>query len=208
MKRFFFLALLTFATSLPASIRSDAAEIEVFFSPNGGAAHAAATAIGTAKKTIRLEAYSIDETEITAALIDAHAKGIDIQIVIDQGQTSQNYSTAGKLKKAGIRTVVDRKHQLHHNKVIIIDDALVVTGSMNFTHSGNAKNAENMLIIHDAAIAARYTADFQLHYDHSDPFILKPKLQQLPPARPPSLSLPLHQRPQQEPLQWHAFQVR
>ena len=174
MKRHLFAIVFILATSPAAWRATHAAEIEVYFSPNGGAAHAAAAEITAAKTSIQIEAYSISEEEITAALLAAHAKGIPIQLVVDPGQQAPNYSTADKLKKAGIRTVTDRKHQLFHNKVIIVDETTVITGSMNFTHSGNAKNAENMLIIRDPTIAAKYSADFRIHYDHSDPYIAKP----------------------------------
>ena len=40
-----------------------------------------------------------------------------------------------------------------HNKVIIIDDRIVVTGSYNFTYFAENRNDENVLIIHSPEIA-------------------------------------------------------
>lgn len=48
------------------------------------------------------------------------------------------------------------KHDFMHNKVVVCDNA-VVTGSFNFSRSA-ASNAENMLILHDKAIADQYAA--------------------------------------------------
>jgi len=58
-----------------------------------------------------------------------------------------------------------------HNKVMIIDDHLVVTGSYNFSENAEA-NDENVLIIDAPAIAAAYTAYFDTlftKYTHAVP---------------------------------------
>ena len=46
-----------------------------------------------------------------------------------------------------------------HNKVIIIDDKVVITGSYNFSENAEL-NDENMLVIESPAIAAAYTKYF------------------------------------------------
>jgi phosphatidylserine/phosphatidylglycerophosphate/cardiolipin synthase-like enzyme len=47
-------------------------------------------------------------------------------------------------------------HDFMHNKVVVADDA-VVTGSYNLSHSAE-ENAENLLIIEDAALAEQYSS--------------------------------------------------
>ena len=47
-----------------------------------------------------------------------------------------------------------------HHKVFIIDRKVVTTGSMNPTSNGNEKNNENLIIIHDEAIAKDYLNEF------------------------------------------------
>ncbi len=47
-------------------------------------------------------------------------------------------------------------HDFMHNKVVVADDA-VLTGSYNLSHSAT-ENAENIVILHDAALAERYAA--------------------------------------------------
>jgi len=48
-----------------------------------------------------------------------------------------------------------------HHKVFIIDNETVATGSYNPTESGNSRNDENLLIIHDKEIASAYLEEFQ-----------------------------------------------
>lgn len=48
------------------------------------------------------------------------------------------------------------RHDFMHNKVLVVDDT-VITGSYNFSHSAEL-NAENILMIENAALAERYSA--------------------------------------------------
>lgn len=60
------------------------------------------------------------------------------------------------------------KHDFMHNKVVVCDDA-IVTGSFNFSRSAT-QNSENMLILHDQAIAdqyATYIDQITAHYQKS-----------------------------------------
>ena len=50
-----------------------------------------------------------------------------------------------------------------HNKVIIVDDSLVITGSYNFSENAEA-NDENVLAIQSPALATAYTAYFDTLY--------------------------------------------
>jgi hypothetical protein len=48
-----------------------------------------------------------------------------------------------------------------------IDGETVVTGSFNFTQAGEKSNAENLLVLKDAALALRYESNWQTHAAHS-----------------------------------------
>jgi phosphatidylserine/phosphatidylglycerophosphate/cardiolipin synthase-like enzyme len=71
---------------------------------------------------------------------------------------------------AGIRTLIDGKHPIAHNKIMVIDGQTVITGSFNFTKAAEEGNAENLLVIRDATLAAKYTENWNVHSAHSDPY--------------------------------------
>jgi phosphatidylserine/phosphatidylglycerophosphate/cardiolipin synthase-like enzyme len=73
------------------------------------------------------------------------------------------------LANQGVPTKIDANYAISHNKVII-DGETVITGSFNFTGSAQAKNAENVLIIRDKALAAQYTENWEAHAQHSQPY--------------------------------------
>jgi phosphatidylserine/phosphatidylglycerophosphate/cardiolipin synthase-like enzyme len=43
----------------------------------------------------------------------------------------------------------------------------VITGSFNFTTAAEKNNAENLLVIDDAELAAKYTANWKNHGRHA-----------------------------------------
>ena len=57
-----------------------------------------------------------------------------------------------------------------HDKVMILDGVIVVTGSYNWTLAAENKNGENLLVIRDPRLTAVYTENWRRHADHSIPY--------------------------------------
>ena len=53
---------------------------------------------------------------------------------------------------------------------MVIDGAIVINGSFNFTKSAEEKNAENLLVLRDPALAARYVKNWLEHKAHAEPY--------------------------------------
>ncbi len=60
------------------------------------------------------------------------------------------------------------KAVIAHNKIVIIDGQTVITGSFNFTRAAEEKNAENLLVIRDKALAAKDLENWKEHAWHSE----------------------------------------
>jgi phosphatidylserine/phosphatidylglycerophosphate/cardiolipin synthase-like enzyme len=142
--------------------------IEVYFSPHDGATGAIVREIGQARSEIRVQAYSFTSAPIAKALLKAHRRGVRVQAILDKSQKSQKYSSASFLTNSGIPTYIDARHAIAHNKIIIIDRAVVITGSFNFTKAAEEKNAENLLIIRSKELARPYCENWQRHREHSE----------------------------------------
>ena len=65
------------------------------------------------------------------------------------------------LTGAGVEVRQDGNSFTMHNKVIVVDGQIVVTGSYNFTKAAEESNDENVLIIHNPEIAAAYTTEWR-----------------------------------------------
>ena len=116
--------------------------VKVYFSPKGGCTDAIIKEIEQAKTEILVQAYSFTSAPIAKALVNAHKKGINVQVILDKSQRSEKYTSATFLTNANIPTYIDDQHAIAHNKIMVIDNETVITGSFNFTKAAEEKNAE------------------------------------------------------------------
>lgn len=144
--------------------------IQVFFSPHGGCTEAAVENLNKATNSVLVQAYSFTSAPIAQALVAAEKRGVKVQVILDKSQRTEKYSSADFVAHAGIPTFIDTKHAIAHNKIMVIDGKTILTGSFNFTKAAESSNAENLLVIQDVALARKYTANWNLHLHHSDPY--------------------------------------
>lgn len=172
MKRYLSIFVILFLL-LPSAGRPETAtiknisSIDVCFSPRGNCTAAIIKELNSAKHTILVQAYSFTSAPIAAALVTAHKRSVSVQVILDKSQKKAGYSSATFLSNSGIQTYIDYAHAIAHNKVMIIDDETVITGSFNFTKAAEEKNAENLLIIKSPDLAKLYKNNWQVHQNHA-----------------------------------------
>lgn len=143
---------------------------QVYFSPRGGCTEAVVEALNRAKSAVLVQAYSFTSPPIAKALMEAKKRGVKVQVILDKSQKTEKYSSADFVRNAGIPTFIDGRHPIAHNKVMVVDGHTVITGSFNFTKAAQESNAENLLVINDMALAARYSENWQNHLSHAEPY--------------------------------------
>ncbi len=145
--------------------------IVVRFSPRGGCTEAIVREIDAARSSILIQAYSFTSVPIAKAVVGAYKRGVHVEVILDRSQKTEKYSEADFLRDAGIPVLIDSQHAIAHNKVMIIDGQVVITGSFNFTKQAEQSNAENLLVIRDKILADQYAANWKLHADHSQEYM-------------------------------------
>ena len=70
-------------------------------------------------------------------------------------------SDIDRLAARGMAVRVDRSPDHMHHKFAVFDDALVLTGSYNWTRSAANRNQENFLISDDARLVSSFTRGFE-----------------------------------------------
>lgn len=144
--------------------------IAVYFSPNGGCADAIIHAVGGAKQCIYVQAAQFTSAPIARALVAAKERGVDVRIVMDRKKEDDDHSQTDRLLAAGIPTFADGQHHTAHNKLMLVDHHLILTGSFNFTRDADTDNAENLLLIDGKPkLLAAYERNFKEHLNHSRP---------------------------------------
>jgi phospholipase D len=159
---------------LPAISFSAAKECpsyEVCFTPGQPCEQSIITAISSAKKNVYVQAYSFTSNYIANALIAAHRNSVKVQVILDRSwlrEPKKNRAILA-LSEAGIPIWIDAEPSIAHNKVMVIDDEKVITGSYNFTIAAARYNAENVLIISSAELAEKYADNWEQRRKVSKP---------------------------------------
>ena len=141
----------------------------VYFSPNGGATDAILEIIRNARQTILVQAYLLYSTRLAGALVRAHQRGVQVHVILDANAQPHHppVPAVARLVAAGVPVSLDARHEWAHDKVMILDRAIVITGSYNWTVAADTQNGENLLVIRDPRLAQVYTENWQSHAHHS-----------------------------------------
>lgn len=143
------------------------AETEVFFSPKGGCQDAIVRELKRARKEILVQAYSFTADPITFGLVEAKKRGVHVEILLDKSNEEDAHSDLHILTDNQVPLLIDSKHAIAHNKIMVIDRKVVVTGSFNFTNQAEHENAENLLILsHHHDLVTHYLENYQAHKSH------------------------------------------
>lgn len=118
-------------------------------------------ALQKAQKRIALQGYGFTAPLIAQALIKAHRQGVQVTVILDKSQKKAPYSKKKWLMKEGIPVFFDYKPAIAHNKVLLIDSDIVITGSYNWTNAAESRNAENLILIRDSSVFQKYWKNFQ-----------------------------------------------
>lgn len=147
----------------PSSVLSSTenAHIRACFSPEGQCTKRIVSAIESAKTSILVHSYSFTSQPIADALVRAFEKGVDVKVLIDKSQLRGKHSQRSFISQKGIPVFIDSAVGIAHNKVMIIDERLILTGSFNWSKAADSKNAENLLFIEDPTLAEAYKKNWE-----------------------------------------------
>lgn len=142
----------------------------VCFSPGGGCTAILLKAISLARSEILIQAYSFLSPSLAQSLIDAHRRGVKVELILDKSERQEGLTPPTEMANAGIPVYLDGVHAIANNRIIIIDKKTIVTGSFNFNKASEEMNAENMLVLEAEELARLYRDNWLKHRRHSEPF--------------------------------------
>ncbi len=151
----------------PTPFIEDKPSIDVCFSPEGNCLPIVLNFINNAKAEILVQSYSFTSKNIANALMRAHQRGVNVKILFNRSQLTARYSQIHKLRKAGIECIIGPVPGIAHNKIIIIDKDIVLTGSYNWTNAAENRNAENLLLIKNRPTAEIYERKWKMRYQRA-----------------------------------------
>lgn len=145
------------------------AMIENYFCPDDNCKLQVINALKSASSSIYFMTFSFTDEDIGNLVWNKQHLGLDVKGIFDESQISE-YSRYEDLKAFSI---IDLNKYKLHDKIFIIDNETVITGSFNPTNNANKYNDENLVIIHDRGIAEKYAAEFQKLYNFKEKMPIK-----------------------------------
>jgi phosphatidylserine/phosphatidylglycerophosphate/cardiolipin synthase-like enzyme len=145
---------------LRSATRINDGSIEIYFSPQDKALPFILEQIEQTHSTLVFMAFSFTSAPIADALINAAARGVHVEGVIEKRNAGGTGSVFALLRNRGIDVREDGNCYIMHHKVMIIDNHTVITGSYNFTNNAENTNDENLAIIRSAAIARLFLEEY------------------------------------------------
>jgi len=133
-------------------------KLENYFCPEDSCSEHVMDVLNSADRGIYFMTFVFTHPGIADTLIKK--KGIDIKGILERSMKNK-WSQYERLKKSGINIKLDGSKHFMHEKVFIVDNKTVITGSFNPTRSADLRNDENLLIIHDEAVAKQYLGQFE-----------------------------------------------
>jgi phosphatidylserine/phosphatidylglycerophosphate/cardiolipin synthase-like enzyme len=140
----------------------DGSQIVVVFTPEDPALeNAIIPIVKSAAHSIRFLAFSFTDYPLADAMSQDAQSGVNVAGVFEKVGSGTDAAELRTLFCRNVPVRVDGNPSFMHNKVIIVDDRIVITGSLNFSTSAEVSNDENVLIIDNAEIARQYLQDFE-----------------------------------------------
>ena len=141
--------------------RVDDQLVEVFFSPKDSVRQRLQTTINTADHDLFFAVYTFTSADVANSIKAKYNNGVFVRGIIDDFSVPFNaYAILNPL--LGNNMITYDSSGTYHNKILLVDglspssDPVVVTGSYNWTTQAQESNDENVVVIHDAAIANQY----------------------------------------------------
>lgn len=164
---------------IPIKISGAPATARVMFSPGYGLAidEGIANRVKHAQRRVRICSLLINSGTLIGALLNLLKEGrVKVDGIYDRTQMAKVYLQWQQVpqnhwKVPALQEVIRKaalagknstpysptgRHDFMHNKILLVDDT-VITGSFNFSRSAQY-NAENILFIESAALAAQYSS--------------------------------------------------
>ena len=151
--------------------------IEVAFSPRQGAEELVIRVTDSAKTDLRVMAYAFTSSKITAAMVRAAKRGVNVYLLADEkqnlgeGASAKGRAALSAMSLAGVHVRVVDAYPIFHDKVQISEGRVVQTGSFNYSDAAAKRNSENVIVHWDnPELAAAYAEHFARNWSLSKPF--------------------------------------
>ncbi len=128
--------------------------------------------IASAKKTLDVCVYDIEDPGAVVALLDAKSRGVRVRVIseydntLDKTHGNVPQESYEHLRAAGIAVAAEKKSGLMHCKFAIADGTAVWFASMNWTHNALYRDNNNNVFVRSPEVAVIFQQEFDELFDN------------------------------------------
>jgi mitochondrial cardiolipin hydrolase len=137
-----------------------------YFAPGDVPVAAVAEHLKSARRSIKIATYNMNVKPYTEILSEKLRQGVQVEFLVDYKLSFESNAVwralppQPRLLKYRVPVLRGGNPQMH-NKIIIIDDKIAITGSANFTYSGLVGNYENIMSMSEPSMVREFIAEFE-----------------------------------------------
>ncbi|XP_061839761.1 mitochondrial cardiolipin hydrolase isoform X2 [Nerophis lumbriciformis] len=103
------------------------------------------------------------------AVLELHRRRVTVRILVDKHYSVITGSQIGALRNAGICVHNVGRYVHMHHKFAVVDNRLLITGSLNWTLAAVQSNSENIIITEEPALVRPFMREFSRLWADNDP---------------------------------------
>lgn len=132
------------------------------FSPGDDCIQEIVRQFHNARRQCHICVFTITDDRITSAIESAHRRGVAVRIITDDEKSFDAGSDIDRLRRNGIRCLLDDSPAHMHHKFALFDGVRLLTGSFNWTRSATEQNEENLIVTSDPRLVGAFSSRFDL----------------------------------------------
>jgi phosphatidylserine/phosphatidylglycerophosphate/cardiolipin synthase-like enzyme len=144
----------------------DGSQVVVVFTPeNPGLENAIIPIVQSATKSVRFLTFSFTDYPLADAMSQRAQAGVDVAGVFEKVGSETEAAELRTLFCRNVPVRQDSNPRFMHHKYIVVDERIVITGSMNYSTNAEVNNDENVIIVDNPEIARLYLQEFERVWD-------------------------------------------
>ena len=138
-----------------------ACEVQPLFSPTDRVDDAIHAQLQHASKSVHCSLYGITNLRLANDLIAVKKRGVDVGVGLDKIQAAGKHDLHNKLQAVGILIEIKPVATLEHNKFCVLDGAIVIMGSWNWSNSAQKQDNSDVIITDCPNVGQAFEAAYQ-----------------------------------------------
>jgi len=142
---------------------SDTAPVvsSAYFSPGDTCLRRLCDLMRGCKSTLDICVFTIADDRLTDAILDCHARGVEVRVVSDDDKRHDTGSDIERMRAQGVPVRLDDGPPHMHHKFALFDGRVLANGSFNWTRSATRDNDENLVVTDDANLVRLFGLQFE-----------------------------------------------